>query len=250
MFGIKEGPVKTLRYLVVGVVLCAAVGLAGFLGGRYAASHQETPQLSAVVLEGRLAEISELASVTYTYTNMAQFENSDDFYGMKIPFTTKKFILSYDGTIKAGIDLGDVEIEVRDNDVTVTLNSDDFYGMKIPFTTKKFILSYDGTIKAGIDLGDVEIEVRDNDVTVTLPEAEVLSHEIDADSVEIFDEKTSIFNPFTIEDFTAFQAAQREVMEEKALQRGLLAQAREKAGNSVRLMLASVLPEEAQLTVQ
>lgn len=203
MFGIKEGPVKTLRYLVVGVVLCAVVGLAGFLGGRYAASHQETPQLSAVVLEGRLAEISELASVTYTYTNMAQFENSDDFYGMKIPFTTKKFILSYDGTIKAGI-----------------------------------------------DLGDVEIEVRDNDVTVTLPEAEVLSHEIDADSVEIFDEKTSIFNPFTIEDFTAFQAAQREVMEEKALQRGLLAQAREKAGNSVRLMLASVLPEEAQLTVQ
>lgn len=203
MFGIKEGPVKTLRYLVVGVVLCAAVGLAGFLGGRYAASHQEAPQLSAVVLEGRLAEISELASVTYTYTNMAQFENSDDFYGMKIPFTTKKFILSYDGTIKAGI-----------------------------------------------DLGDVEIEVRDNDVTVTLPEAEVLSHEIDADSVEIFDEKTSIFNPFTIEDFTAFQAAQREVMEEKALQRGLLAQAREKAGNSVRLMLASVLPEEAQLTVQ
>lgn len=203
MFGIKEGPVKTLRYLVVGVVLCAAVGLAGFLGGRYAAGHQEAPQLSAVVLEGRLAEISELASVTYTYTNMAQFENSDDFYGMKIPFTTKKFILSYDGTIKAGI-----------------------------------------------DLGDVEIEVRDNDVTVTLPEAEVLSHEIDADSVEIFDEKTSIFNPFTIEDFTAFQAAQREVMEEKALQRGLLAQAREKAGNSVRLMLASVLPEEAQLTVQ
>lgn len=203
MFGIKEGPVKTLRYLVVGVVLCAAVGLAGFLGGRYAASHQETPQLSAVVLEGRLAEISELASVTYTYTNMAQFENSDDFYGMKIPFTTKKFILSYDGTIKAGI-----------------------------------------------DLGDVEIEVRDNDVTVTLPEAEILAHEIDADSVEIFDEKTSIFNPFTIEDFTAFQAAQREVMEEKALQRGLLAQAREKAGNSVRLMLASVLPEEAQLTVQ
>ena len=203
MFGIKEGPVKTLRYLVVGVVLCAAVGLAGFLGGRYAASHQEAPQLSAVVLEGRLAEISELASVTYTYTNMAQFENSDDFYGMKIPFTTKKFILSYDGTIKAGI-----------------------------------------------DLGEVEIEVRDNDVTVTLPEAEILAHEIDADSVEIFDEKTSIFNPFTIEDFTAFQAAQREVMEEKALQRGLLAQAREKAGNSVRLMLASVLPEEAQLTVQ
>ena len=37
MFGIKEGPTKTLRYLVIGVLVCAAVGLAGFLGGRYAA---------------------------------------------------------------------------------------------------------------------------------------------------------------------------------------------------------------------
>ena len=196
-------PLRTARYLWLGILLCALVGGACFLGGRWSAGRSETAKIDTVILQNQLSEIRELATVTYAYTNMAQFESSNDFYGVKIPFTTKSFILTYDGTVKAGVDLDGAEVSVS------------------------------GTT-----------------VTITLPEAEILAHEIDADSVEIFDEKTSIFNPFTIEDFTAFQAAQREVMEEKALQRGLLAQAREKAGNSVRLMLASVLPEEAQLTVQ
>lgn len=195
-------PFKTVKYLLMGIILCMLVGLAGFLSGRYAAQ-EKPPQVSAVVLESRLAEISELASVTYSYTNMAQFENSSDFYGVTIPFTTKRFILTYDGTIKAGI-----------------------------------------------DLEKVKVHVSGNDVTVTLPEAEILSHEIDGNSVEIFDEKTSIFNPFTVEDFTAFQTGQKQVMAEKALQRGLLEEAREKAGNSVRLLLEAALPEDAVLTVR
>ena len=55
-------------------------------------------------------------------------------------------------------------------------------------------------------------------VTVRLPEAEILSHEMDEGSVEIFDEKASIFNPFTVEDFAAFQAEQKDAMEQKALE--------------------------------
>lgn len=196
-------PLKTVKYVLVGILLCVLVGVAGFLGGRYTASAEKAPQLSAVVLESRLAEISELASVTYTYTNMAQFENSSDFYGVTIPFTTKRFILTYDGTIKAGI-----------------------------------------------DLTRVKVDVSGNDVTVVLPEAEILSHEINEDSVEIFDEKSSIFNPFTVEDFTAFQEEQKRVMTEKALQGGLLEEAREKAKNSVRLLLGAALPEDAVLTIR
>ena len=177
-------PFKTVKYILVGIVLCILVGAAGFLGGRHAAASEKAPQLSAVVLESRLAEISELASVT------------------------------------------------------------------IPFTTKRFILTYDGTIKAGIDLTQVQIDVSGNDVTVVLPEAEILSHEINEDSVEIFDEKSSIFNPFTVEDFTAFQEEQKQVMTEKALQGGLLEEAREKAKNSVRLLLESAMPEDAMLTIR
>ena len=197
-------PYKTVRYICLGILLCGLVGVAGFLSGRYTAANRETaPELSAVVVESRLTEIRELATMTYSYTNMAQFESSNDFYGVKVPFTTKKFILTYDGTIKAGV-----------------------------------------------DLSRAQVEVSGGEVRIVLPEAQILSHEIEEDSVEIFDEKTSIFNPFTVEDFTAFQAEQKAVMEEKAVSRGLLEQAGQKARDSVLLMMEAVLPEGTVLTVE
>lgn len=200
----KRHPLKTVRTLVLGVALCAAVGLGCFFAGRSSAGeHEENTRLDAVMLEARLTEISELAVVDYHYTNMAQFENSSDFYGVRLPFTTKRFILTYDGEIKAGVDLRD----------------------------------------AGVAVGE-------NAVTVRLPEAKILSHEIDEDTVQIFDEKTSIFNPFTVEDFTAFQAAQKDAMEEKAVESGLLEAAAERARRDAGLLLRSLLPEEYSLTVR
>lgn len=201
---VKCHPLKTVRTLALGVALCAAVGLGCFFAGRSSVGEEEEPvRLDAVVLEARLTEISELAVVDYRYTNMAQFENSSDFYGVRLPFTTKRFILTYDGEIKAGV-----------------------------------------------DLRDTGVAVGENAVTVRLPEAKILSHEIDEDSLEIFDEKASIFNPFTVEDFTAFQAAQKAAMEEKAMESGLLEAAAERARRDVALLLQSLLPEEYTLTVR
>ena len=201
---VKPHPLKTARTLVLGVALCAAVGLGCFFAGRRSVGEEEKPvRLDAVVLEARLTEISELAVVDYHYTNMVQFENSSDFYGVRLPFTTKGFILTYDGEIKAGV-----------------------------------------------DLRDTGVAVGENAVTVRLPEAKILSHEIDENSLEIFDEKTSIFNPFTVEDFTAFQAAQKAAMEEKAVESGLLEAAAERARRDVALLLRSLLPEEYSLTVR
>lgn len=194
---------KTARYLWLGILLCALVGLVCFFGGRFSAgSPQSAPELDAVVLENQLADISELASVTYTYTNMAQFQSSNDFYGMKVPFTTKSFILTYDGVIKAGV-----------------------------------------------ELSAAAVSVEKDGVTVTLPRAIILSHEIEEDSLEVFDEKTSIFNPFTVEDFTAFQADQKEAMEKRALSRGLLTEAQTRAEAGVRQLLSAALPEGTALHI-
>lgn len=90
-------PLRTARYLWLGILLCALVGGACFLGGRWSAGRSETTKIDTVILQNQLSEIRELATVTYAYTNMAQFESSNDFYGVKIPFTTKSFILTYDG---------------------------------------------------------------------------------------------------------------------------------------------------------
>lgn len=189
-------PLKTAKYLWLGILLCALVGGACFLGGRWSAGQSENTQIDAVVLQNQLTEIRELATVTYAYTNMAQFESSSDFYGVKVPFTTKSFILTYDGTIKAGV-----------------------------------------------DLSQATVDMEGSTVRITLPQAAILSHEIDEDSVEVFDEKTSIFNPFTVEDFTSFQADQKAAMEERALSRGLLEEARSKAVSSVKQLLAAALPD-------
>ena len=187
-------PLRTARYLWLGILLCALVGGACFLGGRWSAGRSETAKIDTVVLQNQLSEIRELATVTYAYTNMAP--------------------------------------------------------VKIPFTTKSFILTYDGTVKAGVDLDGAEVSVSGTTVTITLPEAEILSHEIDEDSMEVFDEKTSIFNPFTVEDFTSFQSDQKAAMEEKALSRGLLAEARAKAVSSVEQLFAAALPDTYTVTVQ
>lgn len=128
-------------------------------------------------------------------------------------------------------------------------NSSEFYGVKVPFTTKSFILTYDGVIKAGVDLREADVEVRGNSVNVRLPRAKILAHTIDENSLKVFDEKTSIFNPFTVEDYNGFQRDQKVVMEEKAVANDVLRCAEEQAKKAVRELLAPILPPTADVSV-
>lgn len=173
-----------------------------FFAGRSIGKSAGSTEMSAVVLENRLTEISEFASLTYSYTNMAEFENSKDFYGIKVPFTTKSFIITYNGTIKAGVDLDKAEVDVS--------------GKKI---------------------------------TVTLPAAEILSHEIDEDSLEIFDENTSIFNPLKVSDYNTFNKEQKAEMEKKATDKGLLTEAGKKAADAIDDFISQLGSDEYTITV-
>ncbi len=187
-----------LLVLALFIVLAAV-----FLWGRSVGKSAGNTEVSAVVLENKLTEISELASLTYSYTNMAEFENSKDFYGMKVPFTTKGFIITYDGEIKAGVDLSKAKVDVS--------------GSKI---------------------------------TITLPDAEILSHQIDEDSLEIFDETTSIFNPLKVTDYNAFSKDQKSEMEKKATEKGLLGEARQKAVSAVQSFVSQIAADSASVEVK
>lgn len=189
-------PVKTIRLLIVGILIGAVLLGGGYFLGKSAGNGDKKEELSAITLQNQILSMSELAVVTYTYTELGQYESSREFYGVKMPFTTNKFILTYDGVIKAGIDMAKVTVKV-----------------------------------------DADTQM----VTVSLPEPEVLSHEIDEDSVKIFDEKTSIFNIFTIEDYTRFYADQKKAVEKKAEAKGLLTGAEDQAEKAIRQMLEPVL---------
>lgn len=145
------------------------------------------------LISERLQAVQELVSVEYHYTNMGKFENQKDFYGWKVPFTTKSFIVSYDGVIKAGVELDRISVTVEN-----------------------------GTVLVG------------------LPFSVILSHEIDEDSIEVFDESHNIFNPIKIEDYTGFTSHEKQKTELNAIEKGLLDAANEKAQTAVSELLSSM----------
>jgi hypothetical protein len=111
-----------------------------------------------------------------------------------------------------------------------------------PFTSSKVIYSYSGTIKAGIRISDAKIDVDQNTkaIYVRLPEAEILSSELDQDSLEIYDEKQGFFSKMSMEDLNSFQSDLKAEAEEKAIEKGLLESAKENAKTIIEQMIQQI----------
>lgn len=190
-------------YRRLGVILLIGAALILFLcglrlGRLYGASPtQEKVQITDTLLYKQLQQANELSTVKYFYTNMGKYEHS--------------------------LQLGSANI---------------------PFTKKSFIISYDGVIKAGIDMEKVGIQIEEKKIIVTVPEAEILSHEMDMDSVQVYDEKNSIFNGLSTEDVTNFQKEQKAAMEERAIGSGILKEAHENAKQSLQSLYEVFLADE------
>lgn len=113
------------------------------------------------------------------------------------------------------------EVASISNEYTTTFFGKEF---TLPGSTTSVIYSYDGTIKAGIDFTAVKIE-KDNNakrITISLPSPIIISEELDNDSLQIYDERTSIFNPVSISEFNASNAGMKEKAREKAIANGLM----------------------------
>lgn len=120
--------------VILAAALIAGVVLGAFLYGAKRGSLKAAPVVTSDLLGQQLRAVEELVSVSYHYTNMARYENQLDFYGWKVPFTTKTFIVSYDGIIKAGVDLSKAEVEMdgAENRITVTLPGSQIISHEIP----------------------------------------------------------------------------------------------------------------------
>lgn len=181
---------KNKKFTFVKIIFLLVLGCALFFGGMLKMKKDMTPKMTTDLINNRLEEAKELTTLKYHYTNMGQFENQSDFYGWKVPFTTKSFIVSYDGTIHAGVNLE----------------------------------------KAVVGFGNNRIDIQ-------IPNSTILSHEIDEESLKVFLEKDTIFNPIKIEDYNDFAKDQKKVVEEKAIKNGLLTEANEKAEKTIKELL-------------
>lgn len=108
---------QTLKNIIAIVI----IALVFFFVGKLWPSGEESTKMTSDLLSQQIQNISELAVVEYNYTNMGKFENQATFYGWKVPFTTKSFIISYDGKIKVGIDMSLVEVKIKGKNISVSV---------------------------------------------------------------------------------------------------------------------------------
>lgn len=185
--------------VVVGLQINGALSFMGLLNGD---AIQTVTTIDGTVVKQQIEEIGELASISYDYTDIVEQSSNNELFGIGIPLTSKEFLLTYSGHIKAGVDMNKAEVSVE--------------GMR---------------------------------VTITLPQAKILSHEIDEDSVRYWDLKNDVFNKIKWEDRQEARKTLKHDQEEKVAENGLLDRADEQAREGVEAFSKSFLPEGYSVAV-
>lgn len=149
-------------------------------------------QVSAHTVVKEVLPIGEYASLAYHYTSVVKDINTKDIKGWNIPFTTRKYIFTYDGVMKLGID-----------------------GSKIVVTEPEATPPEGPPSEAGLPL-----------LRIVFPAIQILSHEIIEDSIEVFEQSQTIFNEIKLQDAFRVTGDRKLEMEQKALEGGLAGEAR------------------------
>lgn len=176
-----------------GVIAIIVLVIAIFFAGVHYASGSNNDKITSTTIKNQLTEINELALYSYDYSKVGKFSNKLSFNGWKIPLTQKNFIITYDGSIKAGIDLKQAKISI-DND----------------------------------------------QLNITLPAAKILSHEIDENSIEVYDESSNIFNQISINDYKSFATKEKKKNEKEAISNGILEKSKTKAEQTLTTYLQTI----------
>lgn len=222
------------RLIKAGIAAAAviAVVLAIFIRGYSNAAKRYENVIQELKEENKELE-KELNDVIATYTN-----------------ATKEVTLDL---IQAQIkDIGELAtVEYLYTDAGKFEDSAKLFGKEVPFSTKSFIAKWDGIIKAGIKIDEVVVDIlkEEKKIVIHMPKAEILSHEVDAQSVETLDEKDGLFNPVTVEDVRKFDVSSKEAMEKRAAENGILDKAFENAKRIIERLVNNETVQEQEYTI-
>ena len=116
------------------------------------------------------------------------------------------------------------------------------WGWTLPFSDTSLLVAYDGTIKAGIDFNAIKIEVNESQrkITVTLPASKILDNNIPQETINVLEVKNNLFNEVTFADYNQFISDQKKVMEQKAVDQGLLTEANTSARALIKAFLSQM----------
>lgn len=105
----------TLAILVILGAVLFALFKWGPLGDDY--------RIDSTTVAGSFKSIAELSAEEYNFTNVGKYnEDERGFIGWTIPLTGKNFLLTYDGTVKAGVkDMSAIDVSFDDSSSRVVL---------------------------------------------------------------------------------------------------------------------------------
>lgn len=112
---------KVLKWLQNLLIICLVAAVFFIAGTFFSNSRSSGAQMTSTALKNSLVSVSDLTTMEYHYTHIGKYSDSLKLYGWSVPLTKKSFILTYDGTIKAGYDLSKATIKVSGNRVNVTM---------------------------------------------------------------------------------------------------------------------------------
>jgi hypothetical protein len=194
-----------------------------------AAGPQSVVSVHTVVKD--VLPVGEFASLAYHYTSVVKNVNSKDINGWNIPFTTRKYIFTYDGTMKLGIDCGGIQVEVNPPVEEISAESQ---ASDVPAGEDS------ENLEAAVDNPETVEGPKPGEIWVSLPPIKILSHEVFEDTIEVYDQSQTIFNEIKIEEAFRITGERKREMEEKMQTSGT---AIEEARASLELQFGKLLQE-------
>ena len=109
-----------LKSLVIaGILLFVIVNIYMFYKSIVSHSSEQT-NVTTSFGGNYIKKSKDIVSYKYFYTHAAMFENKKNIYGINLPLTSKKIIISYDGKVTLGVDLSNVSTEIKGNKILIS----------------------------------------------------------------------------------------------------------------------------------
>lgn len=109
------------KKFIVNLIIILIIGVVIFWFGTIMGGKSNEPVITDTALYTQLKNISELSVLEYNYSKVGKFENSLSLNGWDIPLTTKSFLLTYSGQLKAGVNMEKATVSIKDNTIFIEL---------------------------------------------------------------------------------------------------------------------------------
>lgn len=178
-------------HIITAIIASIALITVGFMGARLLEKNNE-PKVTATSIEERLSKCSDLTTARLDYRGIIKYEEGDIQYINK-----KSFSMIYDAHIKAGIDLSQAKVSVKDKKITVSIPEPEIQDISVDPDSLEFydekLALFNWTKKQDTQKA---MEKAEEDATEKAAKTDLLTQATDQAKTLI----TALLTPFTEND--------------------------------------------------